>query len=75
VIKVFGDFNNRDVQNRVRLGTPQNNKDLRFLGEGLREGRAVLVSDGDYEAEAVLEFDEGLWRGRARWETGRAVLK
>jgi len=75
VIEVFGDFNNRDVQNRVRLGTPQNNKDLRFLGEGVPEGLAVRVSDGDYEEETVIEFDDGVWRGRVRRETGRAELK
>jgi len=71
MIRIFGDFNNRDEEDRARLGTPKTNEDLASLGEKLREGLTVLVYDGDYEAEGVLEFVDSLWRARIRWETGR----
>jgi hypothetical protein len=71
MIRIFGDFNNRDEENRVRLGTEKTNEDLATLADKLREGLTVLVYDGDYEAEGVLEFVDGLWRARIRWDTGR----
>ena len=71
MIRIWGDFNELDRERRVRLYTPERNRDLRKLGGQLVDGLHVIVDSGDYEAEGVLEFSEGMWRARILWESAK----
>lgn len=71
MIRIYGDFNHRDEQGRVRLDTVGSERDIAKLESALRPGLQVTVFDDSYEAEGVLELVEGTWRARILWETGR----
>lgn len=71
VIRMNGDFNNLITRDHVLLNTLGSLRDLERLGRKLRSGLRVVINDGSYEAEGVLEFDGEYWRARILWETGR----
>jgi hypothetical protein len=71
LIRIYGDFNHRDQQDRVRLDTFGSERDLAKLQTVLEPGLRVQVYDDSYEAEGILEIVEGGWRARILWETGK----
>ena len=71
MIKLVGDFNKRDRVGTVYLGTTETHEGLRSLGPNLREGLRVIVWDGGYEAEGILEADGNTWRARIFWNTAK----
>jgi hypothetical protein len=70
MIRIWGDFNNRDGD-WIILDTVGSKKDLRRYAKQLREGLRVVVHDDSYEAEGILEWKGGVWRARILWDTGR----
>ena len=71
MIKLVGDFNRLTKSNTVYLGTVDTHEGLRNLGPKLREGLRVVVWDGGYEAEGILEREGEGWRARILLDTGR----
>ncbi len=73
MILIWGDFNNLDIERRVRLNSARSLVDLEALGDQLKDGLLVTVSDGDYQADGHLEFSGGIWRATVDWTTGKDV--
>jgi len=73
IIRLYGDFNHRDEQDRVKLDTAGSERDLAEIRANLKPGARATIYDDSYEAEGILEFIEGTWRARILWETGRDI--
>ena len=64
MLKIYSDFNNKDELNRIRLNLPLSKLAIENSNEKLAPGVHVLLYvDGEFEVEAVLDFDNkrGLW--------------
>jgi hypothetical protein len=73
VVRIWGDFNNLIARDLVLLNTLGSLRDLERLGRKLRSGLRVVIYDGSYEAEGILELVGKHWRARILWETWRDV--
>ena len=71
MLRIYGNFQQIDPQNRVQLGSSPETWSGSRIDDQVREGLVVLVDDGEREAEAVLEFDGDWWYGRIVPGTGR----
>ncbi len=71
MIRIYGDFNQVDSEGRILLSFADDTKSERVE---LREGMYVIIWDEELEAEAILEFEDGMWRGRVVPNTGRYRL-
>jgi hypothetical protein len=62
--KIYCDFNNKDEFHRVRLNLSQSKIEIAGAHEAIAVGNHVLLyEDGEFEVEAVLDFDakSGFW--------------
>ncbi|MEO5595991.1 MAG: hypothetical protein ABIQ97_02465 [Lysobacteraceae bacterium] len=62
---VYADFQNRDSDGFVRLNTVGTIRDLSAKSVVLKEGRKLIVSDSELEADVLVRSPgfEGVWRG------------
>ncbi len=75
LLRIYGNFQQVDEHGRIDLGgSPEAWSGHRIDGE-LRAGLHVLVYDGDWEAECVLEFDGGDWFARIFAGTAAGTTK
>lgn len=57
--RIYSDFNNKDELHRVRLNLPRAKFEIENSKEPLTPGTHVLLyMAGEFEVEAVLDFDE-----------------
>ncbi len=70
-MRIFGDFNRLDSERRVRLDSAGSKEDINRLGDVICEGLRVLIDSGDYQAEGILEYSDGIWKARIECDTGR----
>ena len=75
VIRIWGDFNRMEWssiagQNAVILNI-DGNRDLDHVRHLITDGLRVVIDDGDFEAEGILEFTGKYWRALILEETGR----
>ncbi|UPJ52037.1 hypothetical protein IVB30_12185 [Bradyrhizobium sp. 200] len=62
--KIYGDFNNKDELHRVRLNLPRSKNEIQNSKDKIAAGTHVLLyMEGEFEVEAVLDFDSkyDLW--------------
>lgn len=62
--KIYSDFNNKDELHRVRLNLARAKTDIENSKEKIASGAHVLLyAEGEFEVEAVLDFDakHDLW--------------
>lgn len=62
--KIYSDFNNKDELHRVRLNLPRSKTEIENSKEKIASGTHVLLYvEGEFEVEAVLDFDakHSLW--------------
>lgn len=71
MLRIYGDFQQTDHENRVELGSSPETWSGSRIDDQIREGLHFLVDDGEREAEAVLEFDGDWWYARIVPGTGR----
>lgn len=68
--KIFVDFNNNDVNGRIRLNTNGTFKDIKRYEIHLEEGLELLLDDHDGICTlGVVEFsiDENIWVAKIDW--------
>lgn len=53
--RLYADFNASTPDGRIVLDTAGSRESMSALGEALRSGERVLLSDGEMEVEAVVE--------------------
>lgn len=65
-LRIFVDFNNRDLDGFLRLNLTGTLEDMRREHLVLEEGMLVIGSDGDLTARIIVVAPgiEGVWRGR-----------
>jgi len=70
---VYADFNNCDVQKRVRLNTAGTEMDLEKLSIRLQEGMTLRICDDDLAGEGVVVFseEEKIWVIEVKWQLVR----
>ena len=61
MIRICGDFNEKDEKGRVVLRYADDVKNEDVV---LREGMPVTVWEDETEVDGVLEFEDGFWRAR-----------
>lgn len=68
--RIYADFNNADEAGRVRLNTDGTVADLKSQSKTLSVGQRLKISDGEIEAEGVVEFsdEEKIWVARIDWK-------
>ncbi len=71
MLRIYGNFQQIDEKNRVELVSIPETWSGSRIDDQVREGLHVLMDDGQFEAEAVLEFDGDWWFGRIVPGTGR----
>ena len=62
--KIYSDFNNKDELHRVRLNLPRSKNEIQNSKDKIASGAHVLLyMEGEFEVEAVLDFDStyDLW--------------
>lgn len=74
MIQIWGDFNNQDENDLVRLDSVGSLADIKKFGTKLHNGLRVRISDGDLEADGILEFTDGIWRAKILWETRKDLI-
>ena len=67
--KIYADFNNADVQGRLRLSCAGTLEDLRDKELELVEGLELTLSDGELAADGVAtrSDDEAIWVATLDW--------
>jgi hypothetical protein len=67
--RIYADFNNADLDGRLRLSVAGAAADLENFHPPLKSGAEITVYDEEHEADAVLEFSarEGIWVARIEW--------
>jgi hypothetical protein len=76
-IKIFVDFNNADVNGRIRLNTVGSLHDIAVLGEEIRVGLEVLLDDEEeLSIKGVVEFsfDEDIWIAKVDWDELMSII-
>jgi hypothetical protein len=68
--KVYADFQNADVQGRLRLNCVGTLADLSRQGIELSVGRSLILYSEDLEVVGVVEYseEERIWVGRVDWD-------
>ena len=68
--RIYADFNNADEEGRVRLNTDGTAADLESQSMSLSVGQRLKISDGEIEAEGIVEFsdEEKIWVIRIDWK-------
>lgn len=69
-IKLFVDFNNADVEGRIRLNTNGTFKDIKENNIELKDGLEVLLDDNEeFKIYGIVEFskDENIWVAKIDW--------
>lgn len=61
MIRIWGDFNEKDEKGRVIL---RNADDFKSEAVELRDGMRVVVWMEETEVEGVLEHEAGVWRAK-----------
>src|SRR5262245_3933185 len=71
---IYADFNNADMQGRVRLNVAGTLSDLARLGLRLRDGMPLIIHDGELVADAVAVYSpkESIWVAQIDWSLVRA---
>ena len=71
---IYADFNNADVEGRVRLNGAGTLRDLARLGTRLRDGMPLTIHDEELaaDAEAFYSPREGIWVAQIDWSLVRA---
>jgi hypothetical protein len=71
---IYADFNNADVEGRVRLNGVGTLRDLARLGLRLRDGMPLTIHDEELaaDADAVFSQNEGIWVAQIDWSLVRA---
>lgn len=72
---ITADFNNADKQGRLRLSIVGATLDLARLGIRLENGLRIVVSDGELEADAEVQYsnDEHIWVAKIDWNAIRRL--
>ena len=67
--EIYADFNNADVQGRLRLSCAGTLEDLRDKELELVEGLELTLSDGELAADGVAtrSDDEAIWVATLDW--------
>ncbi|MFZ2959788.1 MAG: hypothetical protein WA705_23145 [Candidatus Ozemobacteraceae bacterium] len=73
MIRIWGDFNSRDEEDRIRLNTVGSLEDLDKYPKQIRGGLRIIVFDDDFEVDGILEFSEGIWKAKLLLDTGKTV--
>jgi hypothetical protein len=68
--KVYADFQNADVQGRLRLNCVGTLVDLSRQGIELSVGRSLILYSEDLEVSGVVEYSEAeyLWVAQIDWD-------
>jgi hypothetical protein len=71
--RVYADFQNADVQERLRLNCVGTLADLSCQGIELSVGRSLIFYSEDLEVLGVVEYSEAehLWVARIDWDVTR----
>jgi len=71
---IYADFNNADVEGRLRLNGAGTLRDLARMGMRLRDGMRLTIHDEELAADAVAVFsqNEGMWVAQIDWSLVRA---
>ncbi len=75
--RIFADFQNADVQGRLRLNCIGTIEDLSRQGTTLIDGCQLLIYNEELEADAVVEYsdEEKIWVAVIDWDQIREVLE
>ena len=68
--RIFADFNNADVQGRIRLNTKGTFDDLEKYRIELKPGLEIILNDNDeLEANGIVEYsiEENIWGAHISW--------
>jgi hypothetical protein len=67
---IYVDFNNADAEGYVRLNCSGTLRDLERFGIALADGIAVIVHDGEIQADGIVRSagSEGVWRLEVDWK-------
>jgi hypothetical protein len=72
---IYADFNNCDVQGRVRLNIAGSQRDLGSTGVRLDDGVVLHLTDNELEVIGTAEFseEENIWTARFSWDELREI--
>ena len=75
--RIFADFQNADMQGRLRLNCIGTIEDLSRQGTQLTDGGQLLIYSEELEADAVVEYssEEKIWVAAIDWEQIREVAE
>jgi hypothetical protein len=73
--RIYADFQNADIQGRVRLNCVGSIEDLARQGIRLSNGLQVIVHDDELEAEGEVQYsaEEGVWGVKIDWQAIRST--
>jgi hypothetical protein len=75
--RIFADFQNADLQGRLRLNCIGTIEDLSRQGTKLINGENLLIYSEELEADAVVAYsnEEKIWVASIDWDNIRAVAE
>lgn len=75
--RIFADFQNTDLQGRLRLNCIGTIEDLSRQGTKLIDGRNLLIYSEELEADAVVAYsnEEKIWVAAIDWDKIREVAE
>jgi hypothetical protein len=75
--RIFADFQNADLQGRLRLNCIGTIEDLSHQGTKLIDGKNLLIYSEELEADAVVGYsdEEKIWVASIEWDKIREVAE
>jgi hypothetical protein len=75
--RIFADFQNADLQGRLRLNCIGTIEDLSRQGTKLIDGKNLLIYSEELEADAVVAYsdEEKIWVAAIDWDKIREVTE
>ena len=73
--RVFADLHNSDRAGRVRLNCQGTTDDLRALRLELSDGLRIVITDSEFEADAIVvrSEEESIWVAKIKWDEVRRL--
>jgi hypothetical protein len=74
-LRLYADFNYMLEKNVVGLNTTGTEDDLKHQGIKLANGLKVVLTDGEVEADGVVEYSKSkrIWVAHIDWDKARSV--
>jgi hypothetical protein len=75
--RIFADFQNADLQGRLRLNCIGTIEDLSRQGTQLIDGGKLLIYSEELEADAIVQYsdEEKIWVAKIDWDKIREVAE